>query len=206
MALIFNTYKVLKGFYSEKKEIEIVLPEGIKLVYLDGAIGSHGCYIGHNHYIGFIRNKDYPKNIRKQIDDKNRWVYTKPFDDLTLIYMDDIKPIDNLPVYSSKEMMEEFSLRDYFIICEKKPIINEEVYDRLFNKCNGDINEIVQLICDIKTNNIEGNIELFTPGKVYAIYKIQDIFGPYDCKVFEVCVGNYFNDSQPHPPKGGCLS
>ena len=193
MEVQFKTYKVIKGFYKEKKEIEIALPEGLKMTYKDGAVGPGGCFEGHNHYIGFIRNSDYPEDIRKQIHDKNHWVNTEPFDDLTIVYIDDIKPIDELPVYTSKEMMEEFGLRDYFVVCEKLPTYNNREWNRLWMECGGDADKLAQLIIDTKLHTLN-NKKVVTPGKVYEIYKIQDVQGPYDCKVFNIMVGNYFDD------------
>lgn len=193
MEVQFKTYKVIKGFYKEKKEIEIVLPEGLKMTYKDGAVGPGGCFEGHNHYIGFIRNSDYPEDICDQINDKNHWVHTEPFDDLTIVYIDDIKPIDEIPVYTSEEMMEEFGLRDYFVVCEKLPTYDSREWNRLWDECGGDVNKLAQLIIDTKSNVLE-DPKVVKPGKVYEIYKIQDVLGPYDCKVFNVMVGNYFND------------
>jgi hypothetical protein len=189
MEVQFKTYKVIKGFYNEKKEIEIVLPEGLKMTYKDGAVGPGGCFEGHNHYIGFIRNSDYPDDIRDQIYDKNHWVHTEPFDDLTIVYIDDIKPIDELPVYTSEEMMEEFGLRDYFVVCEKLPKYENLEWKKLWDDAEGDVNKLAQVILDTQLNR-----KVVIPGKVYEIYKIQDIQGPYDCKAFNIMVGNYFDD------------
>lgn len=193
MEVQFKTYKVIKGFYKEKKEIEIVLPEGLKMTYKDGAVGPGGCFEGHNHYIGFIRNSDYPNDIRDQIHDKNHWVNTEPFDDLTIVYIDDIKPIDELPVYTSEEMMEEFGLRDYFVVCEKLPTYDSREWNRLWMECGGDADKLAQLIIDTKLNLLD-DPKVVKPGKVYEIYKIQEVQGPYDCKVFNIMIGNYFDD------------
>lgn len=189
MEVQFKTYKVIKGFYKEKNEIEIALPEGLKMTYKDGAVGPGGCFEGHNHYIGFIRNSDYPEDIRKQIHDKNHWVNTELFDDLTMVYIDDIKPIDELPVYTSEEMMEEFGLRDYFVVCEKLPKYENLEWKRLWDDAEGDINKLAQVIIDTQLNR-----KVVIPGKVYEIYKIQEVQGPYDCKAFNIMIGNYFND------------
>ena len=193
MEVQFKTYKVIKGFYKEKKEIEIVLPEGLKMTYKDGAVGPSGCFEGHNHYIGFIRNSDYPDDIRDQIHNKNHWVHTELFDDLTIVYIDDIKPIDELPVYTSEEMMEEFGLRDYFVVCEKLPTYDSREWNRLWMECGGDVDKLARLIIDTELHVLK-DPKVVIPGKVYEIYKIQDIQGPYDCKVFNVMIGNYFDD------------
>ena len=74
-------YTVIKGFYNEKKPVDIYLPNNLKLVYKDGSIGDC-CHTGHNHYMAFMK---YDENHRKQIDDANRDVNTYQFGDLLFI-------------------------------------------------------------------------------------------------------------------------
>jgi hypothetical protein len=90
-------------------------------------------------------------------------------------------------------MMEEFGLRDYFVVCEKLPKYKNLEWKKLWDECEGDVNKLAQLIIDTKLNIVK-NQEVVIPGKVYEIYKIQEVQGPYDCKVFNVMIGNYFDD------------
>lgn len=149
-------YTVIKGFYNEKKPVDIYLPKELKLVYKDGSIGDC-CHTGHNHYMAFMK---YNENHRKQIDDANRYVNTYQFGDLLFIVIRDIKDENNvLPIYDYTEMMEEFDLSNYFIIYKKPTLYKTNLdYDKVVN--------------DLWYEKIQEE-------HVYQIIRIKDLQGPY---------------------------
>jgi len=149
-------YTVIKGFYNEKKPIDIYLPNNLKLVYKDGSIGDC-CHTGHNHYMGFTR---YNENLRKEVDDANKWVNTYRFGDLLLFKIDDILDDNNvLPVYDYKEMMEEFKLNNYFIICKKSALYKTKItYETV--------------ISDAWSEKVQEE-------HIYQIIRIKELQGPY---------------------------
>lgn len=177
-------YKALRGHYNGKDEIIITLPENVKFTYNDGDIGNV-CHKGHNHYISFIRLSDYDYNIREELTNLNKWLYTYEFgNDLILLKIDDILFIDEVPLYNSyKEMMDEFELDKYYIIQSKKNKLDEYKFVELYNRQPSllDWSETDMNNCLIK-------------GKIFQISKIIAIRGPYSVKMFSIANGNYFDD------------
>ena len=177
-----KTYKILQGGYKQIYETEIHLPEDLKLIYRDGDCGN-ACHIGHNHYLGMMK---YDEEIRKEIVKLNGiGIYTYKFgDELMIILLHDIKPIDELPLYDSyKEFMDEFELDKYYIIQSKKDTLDEEKFKELYNRkptlfdwVSVDMNS-----CLLK-------------GKTFEISKIISVEGPYAVTVFSIMNGNYFDD------------
>lgn len=177
-----KTYKILQGGYNQIYETEIHLPEDLKLIYRDGDCGNV-CHIGHNHYLGMMK---YDEEIRKEIVKLNGiGIYTYKFgDELMIISLHDIKPIDELPLYDSyKEFMDEFELDKYYIIQSKKDMLDEEKFKELYNRQPSllDWSEVDMNNCLIK-------------GKIFQISKIIAIRGPYSVKMFSIANGNYFDD------------
>lgn len=156
-------YTVIKGFYKSKSKIDIYLPKTLHLVYNDSDIGG-GCHIGHNHYIGFIK---YNEELFEELQEKNRDVNVDKFDDLILITIDNIFDEDNiLPIYTSQEMMSEFNLDNYFIVCKKSS---------LYELKKG--TDLAQLEwTQIQTEHI------------YQIIRIKEILGPYSVTGFRICI------------------
>lgn len=181
----FNTYRAIKGFYNETNEIVINLPKGLKLTYRDGDYGNF-CHVDHNHYIGFIKLSDYNYDIRKEISDVNSWVNTYDFgDELLLITIYNIQPIDKLPLYNShQEMMEKFELDKYYIIQSKKDKFDEDKFEKIKNS--------QPLILDWTSEKLADYI---VPGEVFEISKIISIEGPFAVTLFSISTGNYFNNN-----------
>lgn len=191
----FKEYKVIKGYYKEKKEKSLFLPEGIHLVYKDGSIGSSGCYTGHNHYLGFIRKSDYDCDIRDLIDKNNDIVDTGTFgDELIYIIISDICPIDELPIYSSDELMKEFELDRYYYITETKRKLNEDKYRELLDKVLGPDRDTV--IGNSKSL-MSGLDDCFEDSVFCEIAKIVNIEGPCDVTLFDIVNRSTFGDNRP---------
>ena len=188
-------YRVIKGYYKEKKETSIFLPEGIHLVYKDGSIGSSGCHTGHNHYLGFIRKSDYDFDIRDLINKNNSIVDTGVFgDELIYITIMDICPIDELPIYSSDELMKEFELDRYYHITETKSKLNEDKYNTLLDKVIGpDRDAVIENSISIM-DNIK---DCFDEGVFCEIAKIINVEGPYDITLFNIMNRSIFGDNRP---------
>lgn len=149
-------YTVKKGFYNQVNEVDIYLPNGLRLVYCDGSVGEV-CHTGHNHYMGFTR---YNENLRKEVSEANRWVNTYRFGDLLLFKIDDILDDNNvLPVYDYKEMMEEFKLNNYFIIYKKPTLYKTKInYETVIN--------------DVWSEKVQEE-------HIYQILRIKELQGPY---------------------------
>jgi hypothetical protein len=177
-----KTYKILQGGYNQIYETEIHLPEDLKFIYRDGDCGNV-CHIGHNHYLGMMK---YDKDIRKEIVNLNGvGVTTYEFgDELMIILLRDIKPIDELPLYNSyKEFMDEFELDKYYIIQSKKDMFDEEKFKELYNR--------KPTILDWVNVDIG---DFLIKGKQFEISKIISVEGPYAVTVFSIMNGNYFDD------------
>lgn len=190
-----NEYRVIKGYYKEKKEKSIFLPEGIHLVYKDGSIGSYGCHTGHNHYLGFIRKSDYNFDICDLIHKNNDIVDTGAFgDELIYITIMDIYPIDNLPIYSSDELMKEFELDRYYHIIETRGKLNEDKYNTLLDKVLGTDRDTVIKNSKSIIDNIK---DCFEEDVFCEISKIINIEGPYDITLFNIMNRSIFGDNRP---------
>lgn len=177
-----KTYKILQGGYNKIYETEIHLPEDLKFIYRDGDCGNV-CHIGHNHYLGMMK---YDKEIRKEIVNLNCFgVTTYEFgDELMIILLCDIKPIDELPLYNSyKEFMDEFELDKYYIIQSKKDTFDEEKFKELYNRKPTILDWV----------NVDTG-DFLIKGKQFEISKIISVEGPYAVTVFSIMNGNYFDD------------
>ena len=175
----FITYKVLRGHYNGCDEVEISLPEGIRLAFRDGDVGP-GLHRGHNHYIGFMRKSDWPENIKELILQRNKWLDVFDFDDLLFIKITDIKEIDPLPVYTSEEMMAEFELKDYYIVVHMPNRFDRERFERIKDSVseNPSEEEILRIEKECR--------ECIVHGRFCEIMKIVNIEGPYSVTGFHV--------------------
>lgn len=107
-----KTYKVLRGYYKEVCEETLILPEDLKLLYLDGDIGS-SLTEGHNHYLGCIRKSDNDTDLETTIEEIYE-VYD--LGDLLLFVIDNIKFISDSPeFYTPEEFNSEFEIDKYFV-------------------------------------------------------------------------------------------
>lgn len=167
----FKTYRLKKRFYSSTDEIEVTIPENVKFVYDDGAIGNI-LHTGHNHYLGFIRKSDYDYDIIDYLYKINiSYIDFYEFgDELVAIIINNILPIDNLPTYTYQEMTKEFELDKYY------------VYYKFFNDFDDRCGDFFDVI---KNPNINVN-ELIIPGKYFKALKIKTVKGPYSVTVFEI--------------------
>jgi hypothetical protein len=174
-----KTYKVLKGYYNSKIEIKIKLPEKIKLIYKEGEIGT-SCYIGHNHYIGFIKKSDCDSDIITKLKDNSSEIEIYDFLDLIIIVIKNISPIDTLPVYSSEEIMKEFKLDEYYVLYSypDSPSIPFEDFLKKAEELKYDKEELNHYI---------------NSGKCYCVYKIKSIEGPYNINVFRILIEEELN-------------
>lgn len=170
------TYRVRKGRYDEINEIELKLPDKIKMLYNDGEIG-HFCYTGFNHYMGFLKKLDYSQNYNQNIiesiyNNNSFDVEVLDFNDLYIFLIDNISPIDSLPVYSSEEIMNEFKLNDYYISYRHTNEIK-------------DVNGLWELFKNSQTKP-EDIDKFIIEGKFYCSRRIKSIKGPYNISVAEV--------------------
>lgn len=177
----FKTYKVVRGHYNGCDDIEIKLPEGVRLVFKDGASGPVSrLRMGYNHYMAFMRKSDWPAEIATEIARKNHWMDVDDFDDLILLSIDNIKPVDPLPIYTSQEMMIEFGLSNYYIVVNQKKRFDEEKFNAIKDTVSGVLDEEnvmrIQKECE----------ECFVPGKLSQIININNIDGPYSVTAFRV--------------------
>ena len=99
------------------------------------------------------------------------------FGDLLMITISNTKFIDEPPIYTYQEMMQEFELDKYFIAFKTKDKFTED-----FIK-NGDFSK----------EAIEKNI---IPGKWTQIHKIVNIKGPYSVDLFSVVNWNELFDNE----------
>lgn len=177
----FKTYKAVREHYNGCDDIEIKLPEGIRLVFKDGVSGhANRLHMGHNHYMAFMRKSDWPEEIATEIARKNHWMTVDDFDDLILLGIDHIKPVDPLPIYTSEEMMIEFGLSNYYIVVNRKKRFDEDKFNSIKDTVSGALDEEniarIQKECE----------ECFVPGKLSQIIKINNIDGPYSVTAFRV--------------------
>ena len=159
-------YKISKSYYKVREErLLLILPKGLKLLYLDGDIGPYRIG-GHNHYLGCIRKSDNDSDI-ETIKKINKETPLKFFDfgDLLLFVIDNIKFISDSPeFYTPEEFNSEFEIDKYFIevIAEKEGNFGKDK--------NGDIQipeeSLVEETCNIS--------------------KINKILGPYSVEVSSV--------------------
>ena len=158
-----KTYKVLRGYYKEVCEETLILPEDLKLLYLDGDIGS-GLTEGHNHYLGCIRRSDNDTDLETTIEE----IY-EGYDlgDLLLFVIDNIRFISDSPeFYTPEEFNSEFEIDKYFIEVAEMGNFGKD-----------------------KDGNIQISEEYWVDGKTCYISKINKILGP--CSVEISTVINY---------------
>ena len=161
-----KTYKVLRGYYRDVCEETLVLPEDLKLLYLDGDIGS-GLTEGHNHYLGCIRKSDNDTDLEITIEEINEGSLSfYDLGDLLLIVIDNIRFISDSPeFYTLEEFNSEFEIDNYFI----------------------EVSEMGNFRKD-KDGNIQTSGE-WIEGKTCHISKINKILGP--CSVEVSTIINY---------------
>jgi hypothetical protein len=166
------TYRVRKGRYNEVTEIKLKLPDKIKMLYNDGEIG-HFCCTGFNHYMGFLKKSDYSQNIIESMYNNNNFeVEVLDFNDLYIFLINNISPIDSLPVYSPEEIMNEFKLNEYYISYKYQDEVN-------------DVNGLWELFKNSQPQPEDIN-KFITEGKFYCSRRIKSIKGPYNVSVVEV--------------------
>ena len=170
-----KTYKTLYGYYGGPGKNDIKLPENMKLVYDNGAVGNNLSF-GHNHYIGFIK---YPDDITEEELDELNTVGQEAikFGDLLMITISNTKFIDEPPIYTYQEMMKEFELDKYFIAFKTKDKFTDDFIKK----------------GDFSKEAIEKNI---IPGKWAEIHKIVNIKGPYSVDLFSVVNWNDLLDNE----------
>lgn len=157
-----KTYKVLRG-YEEVCEETLILPKDLKLLYLDGDIGS-GLTEGHNHYLGCIRKSNNDTDLETTIEEIYE-VYD--LGNLLLFVIDNIRFISDSPeFYTPEEFNSEFEIDKYFI----------------------EVAEMGNFVED-KDGNIQTSEEFWVDGKTCHISKINKILGP--CSVEISTVINY---------------
>lgn len=164
-----KTYKVLVGYCKEVCEETLILPEDLKLLYLDGDIGS--CLTeGHNHYLGCIRKSNNDTDLETTIEEINEGVFALSFydfGDLLLFVIDNIRFISDSPeFYTPEEFNSEFEIDKYFI----------------------EVAGMGNFVED-KDGNIQTSEESWVDGKTCHISKINKILGP--CSVEISTVINY---------------
>lgn len=156
-----KTYKVLRGYYKDVCEETLILPEDLKLLYLEGDIGS-GLTEGHNHYLGCIRKSDNDTDLEttiEEIGDLSFYV-----GDLLLFVIDNIKFISDSPeFYTPEEFNSEFEIDKYFIEVAEMGNFGKD-----------------------KDGNIQTSEESWVDGKTCHISKINKILGPYSIEISTV--------------------
>lgn len=158
-----KTYKVLRGYYKEVCKETLILPEDLKLLYLDGDIGS-SLTEGHNHYLGCIRKSDNDTDLETTIEEIYE-VYD--LGDLLLFVIDNIKFISDSPeFYTPEEFNSEFEIDKYFV----------------------EVAEMGNFVED-KDGNIQTSKKSWVDGKTCHISKINKILGP--CSIEISTVINY---------------
>lgn len=161
---ILTTYKIKKHVYKEIYDKELKLPNKIKMIYNDDEIG-YGIYKGFNHYIGFIKKSDYNVDILDIICNNNSVnIITYEFIDIIILVIDNILPIDPLPVYSSDEIMKEYKLDEYYIMY-RDPITLKKILDSYPN---------TDFLNDF-----------------YRVSKIKSIEGPYSISTVDIYYDNH---------------
>lgn len=174
-----RTYKVLRGYYDEVKEKELHVPENGLFLCKDGSCG-HCVHTGHNHYI-MILPKEYYTNddIDTIMDaDTNALIGHDEFGDFHILTFDDIKFIDEYPEITATQAMTVFGLDKYYVVWKKRDFWNDEVLEDILS---GKI-------------SINERAAQMTKGEVYRVGKVLDFAGPYDITLFNVYIGNYFDD------------
>ncbi len=160
-----KTYKILKGYYDGLCEEDLVLPKDLKLLYLDGDVGSCLTY-GCNHYLGCIRKPEDGFDIELEIENQNNFgLEFYNLGELLLIVIDNIKFVSESPkFYTPEEFNIEFEIDKYFI----------------------ETREFDYFRADESGNTLFSEEEDWVEGKTCNISKIVKILGPYNIEVSTV--------------------
>ena len=177
----FVKYKAVRGYYSGKEEITVTVPKGIKFLFKDESIAPGGTHIGHNNYMFFIKNTNMTEDEREDMLDKSDWLCSYKLGDVYVFTIDNVKFIDEIPVYESYTIpMAEFGLNDMYILHRTKDIWPSKTIDE---------------IIDGKLSMVEIGKKII-PGNIFAVSKILAIEGPYNITTFDVTCGTYFDDRE----------
>lgn len=176
----FVNYKAIRGYYGGKEEVNITVPKGIKFLYKDNSIG-HGRNDGHNHYMFFVKDSDITENEFETMLDKAYYMSNYKLGDIHVFVIDNIKFIDEVPLYESYTIaMEEFGLNDMYIIQKTLDTWPKATIDEIIN---GTIT-----MTEVNKTMI--------PGRVFSVSKILVIEGPYDITTFDVNMGTYLDERE----------
>lgn len=176
----FVNYKAIRGFYGGKEEIEVSVPKSTKFLCKDGSIG-HGRNDGHNHYMFFVKDSDITEEEFENMLDKAYYMSNYKLGDIHVFVIDNIKFVDEVPVYESYTIpMEEFGLNDMYIIQKTLDTWPKTTIDEIIN---GTIT-----MTEVNKTMI--------PGRVFSVSKILVIEGPYDISTFDVNVGTYLDERE----------
>ena len=179
----FVTYKAIRGFYGGKEEVNITVPKGIKFLFNDGSIGTGGLTTGHNDYMFFVKNTNMTEEEREELLDKSNWLCSYKLGDVYVFTIDNVKFIDEIPVYESYLIpMYEFDFNNMYILHKTPDFWPKEIVEKI---CNGTVT-----LEEVKTT--------LMPGRVFAVSKILAIMGPNDIVTFDVMCGTYLNDREAY--------
>ena len=176
----FVTYKAIRGFYGGKEEVNITVPKGIKFLYKADSIG-HGRNDGHNHYMFFVKDSDITEDEFETMLDRAYYMSNYKLGDIHVFVIDNIKFIDEVPLYESYTIpMAEFGLNDMYIVHKTLDTWPKTTIDEIIN---GTIT-----MTEVK--------EAMIPGRVFSVSKIITIEGPYDITTFDVNAGTYLDERE----------
>lgn len=176
----FVNYKAIRGYYGGKEEIEVIVPESTKFLCKVSSIG-HGLTDGHNHYMFFVKDSDITETEFEAMLDSAYYMSNYKLGDIHVFVIDNIKFVDEVPLYESYTIpMEEFGLNDMYIVHKTLDTWPKATIDEIIN---GTI------------NMTEAN-KAMIPGRVFSVSKILAIEGPYDITTFDVNAGTYLDERE----------
>lgn len=177
----FVTYKAIRGFYGGKEEVNITVPKGIKFLFKDESIGPGGLNIGHNNYMFFVKNTNMTEDEREELLDKSDLLCSYKLGDIYVFTIDNVKFIDEIPVYESYLIpMYEFDFNNMYILHKTPDTWPQATIDEIINGT----------ITMTEVN------KAMIPGRVYSVSKILAIMGPNDIVTFDVSCGTYLDDRE----------
>ena len=113
--------------------------------------------------------------------DKAYYMSNYKLGDIHVFVIDNIKFIDEVPLYESYTIpMEEFGLNDMYIIQKTLDTWPKTTIDEIINGT-------------ITMTEIN---ETMIPGRVFSVSKILAIEGPYDITTFDVNAGTYLDERE----------
>lgn len=177
----FVTYKAIRGFYGGKEEVNITVPKGVKFLFKDESIGPGGLTIGHNNYMFFVKNTNMTEEEREELLDNSNWLCSFKLGDVYVFTIDNVKFIDEIPVYENYLIpMYEFDFNNMYILHKTPDTWPKEIIEKIYN---GTVT-----LEEVKTTSV--------PGKVFTVSKILAIMGPNDIVTFDVSCGTYLDDRE----------